>query len=131
MAQGRLSRVGIVARLILLLFPMAARTRLLLHDLVLFYNLPQIYNWIFVLFALDSMFFQWNMHRRPTQRPVAMILLRNILYENDDKGFFVNSMALHRGKRVKTYVAIQMKALWFFNRIRYFTLYVGEFYCLM
>lgn len=126
-----LSVYGLI-HLTLLLVPFSHRTRLLLHDLIMFYNLPQIYNWIFVLFAADSMYFQYSMHRRASSRPIAIILLRKILYDNQDGGYFLREEICLDGQQqqqqhMATVGVIQGFARRFFQRMRYFVVYVGKF----
>lgn len=111
---------------ILLLIPFSSRIRLALHDLVLFYDLPQMYNWIFILFALDSLFFQYNMILRSSNKPVTMILLWNILYRNTDRGYFLQKSVAYKSEQMSSVRFIQLIAKQALRRVNYFAFYVGK-----
>lgn len=79
--------------------PLTDFQRLLLHDIMLFFGLPQNFNWITVLFAMNAIFFQWAMYFRPSTRLIGFLWKIRYGVDHDSVAhFFVNSKILYRGE---------------------------------
>lgn len=121
-------------QVLLTVFKLTDFQRLLFCDFLLFYSMPARFNWIFILFSADSMYFLHSLFSAPSfsSGTVQLFsLLHQILFpyqkSRRKSNFFINSRQQFKGRPESVSAVIQYYfSIWMYI-IRYFSAIGGNF----
>ena len=120
-------------QVLLTVFKLTDFQRLLLCDFLLFYSMPARFNWIFILFSADSMYFLHSLFSAPSSSGTVQLLslLHQILFLHQKSrrrsNFFINNRQQFKGRPESVSAVIQYYfSIWMYI-IRYFSAIGGNF----